>query len=265
MWDWPQEFTVTNLYHFMKKITLAICLMMTLFGSSLIAQVQSLQVQINSSSDDAEERGANAASNPGLMDLTSSDIELVLDGSDGDQYVGFRFGGINIPQGAMILNAYIQFTVDEDDDSTGTVIWRVEDVDNSTTFGGTAFDISSRPLMADSVVWSNIPVWATVGAAGPDQQTPDLSVLIQSIVNRPAWQSGNALNLIGYGDGERVAESYDGVASSAAVLVVDYVVPVVASFPVLTGNDDAEMDVANGVMDLGSSDLELTTDRKSVV
>ncbi|MEL6841785.1 MAG: alkaline phosphatase PhoX, partial [Bacteroidota bacterium] len=237
---------------------------MTLFGSGLIGQVQSLQVQVNSSTDDAEERGANAGSNPGLMDLSSTDLELVLDGNDGDQYVGIRFTGVTIPQGAVILNAYIQFTVDEDDDSTGTVIWRVEDVDNSSTFGASSFDISSRALMPDSVVWSNIPVWPNVGVAGPDQQTPDLSILVQSIVNRPAWQSGNALNFIAYGTGERVAESYDGSASSAPILVVEYIVPVVATFPVLTGNDDAEMDVANGAMDLGSSDLELTTDGSSL-
>ncbi|MEL7342559.1 MAG: hypothetical protein AAGM67_18900, partial [Bacteroidota bacterium] len=185
----------------MKQLSLAICLVMTLFGSGLIGQVQSLQVQVNSSTDDAEERGANAGSNPGLMDLSSTDLELVLDGNDGDQYVGIRFTGVTIPQGAVILNAYIQFTVDEDDDSTGTVIWRVEDVDNSSTFGASSFDISTRALMSDSVVWSNIPVWPNVGVAGPDQQTPDLSVLVQSIVNRSGWQSGNALNFIAYGTG----------------------------------------------------------------
>ncbi|MDZ7845786.1 MAG: hypothetical protein U5L96_02840 [Owenweeksia sp.] len=74
----------------------------------------------------------------------------------------------------------------------------------------------------DSVVWSNIPVWNNVGDAGPDQQSPDLSNLVQSMVNRAGWKSGNALNFILHGTGERVAESYDGSSSQAAILVVEY-------------------------------------------
>ena len=45
------------------------------------------------------------------MSLTSSDLELVYDGSN--QTVGLRFNGITIPQGATIVNAYVQFQVDE--------------------------------------------------------------------------------------------------------------------------------------------------------
>ena len=249
----------------MKKITRWFALGAFVAVSAMAhAQVQTLSVQINSSSDDAEERGLNATSDTGTMDLTSSDIELVQDGSDGDQFIGLRFANITIPQGAIISNAYIQFTVDEDDDSSGAVIFKVEDVDNGSTFTSTAFDISSRTTGTDSVVWSNIPVWNTVGASGADQATPDLSVLVQSMVNRAGWVSGNAINFIITGTGERVAESYDGSSSTAAILNIEYTTAVQATFTIASGDDDAEEDVANGGMDLSSSDIELTADGSSV-
>ncbi|MAN01432.1 MAG: hypothetical protein CMI35_00020 [Owenweeksia sp.] len=249
----------------MKKITSGLLMVLSLLlAKPGKAQIQTLQVQINSSSDDAEERGTNATSGTGTIDLTSSDIELVADGNDGDQYIGLRFTNLTIPQGAVILSSYIQFTVDETDAGPGTVVFQVEDVDNSTTFSGTAFDISSRTVVNDSVLWSNIPQWNTVGAAGPDQQTPDLSTLVQTIVNRNGWASGNALNFILHGTGERTAEAYDGSSSDAAVLIIEYVLPVQASFDIMTNDDDAEEDVTNGGMDLGSSDLELTNDGSSI-
>ena len=43
--------------------------------------------------------------------LDSSNLELVNDGSD--QTVGMRFTAVGIPQGATILNAFVQFKVDE--------------------------------------------------------------------------------------------------------------------------------------------------------
>lgn len=244
----------------MRKFTNWVFLLAGLCSVGAYGQIQTVQSQISSSSDDAEERGANAASNPGLIDLTSSDLELTNDGSDGDQYIGMRFTNMTIPAGAKVLNAYIQFTVDEDDAAAGTVIFKAEDVDNATTFTSTSFDISSRTLTADSAVWSNIPVWSTVGAAGQDQRTPDLSAVVQAIINRAGWTSGNAINIIAYGTGERVAESYDGSSSSAAKLIVEYVTPVTYTVSVSTGSDDVEEDLTDNSMYTNSSDLELTTD-----
>src|SRR5690606_11490935 len=153
-----------------------------------MAQVQTLNVRIANSTDDAEERGLNATSGIGTIDLTSSDIELANDGGDGGQFIGLRFENITIPQGAIITNAYIQFTVDETDNANGSIVFKVEDVDSSTTFTSTPFDISSRTTAMDSVVWSNIPAWNTVGVAGPDQATPDISTLIQYLVNKSGWK-----------------------------------------------------------------------------
>lgn len=236
---------------------------MILASGSIFSQTQTLQVQISSSSDDAEERGANATSNPGLMDLTSSDIELTKDGNDGDQFVGLHFKNIAIPKGSIINNAYIQFGVDELDNVAGTKVFQIEDIDSASTFTNTAFDISSRLLTNDSVQWANIPQWTAVGDAGVDQQSPDLSSLIQSLINRAAWKSDNALNIIIHGTGERTAESFDGTSSLAPKLVIEFTSPIHTSFQISSNDDDAEEDIANGGMDLSSSDLEITNDGSS--
>jgi uncharacterized protein YjdB len=99
------------------------------------------------------------------------------------------------------------------------------------TFGSASGDISSRSRTGAAVPWSPAP-WPTVGEAGPDQQTPNITAIIQEIVNRAGWVSGNSLVIIITGTGERVAESYDGVSSAAPSLHVDYSTEPVASVDV---------------------------------
>ncbi|MBI1315838.1 hypothetical protein GC167_03140 [bacterium] len=249
----------------MKKLVTSI-LGLCVFASAAFAQVQTFEKRVTASFDDAEERGANATSSVGAIDLTSSDLELTRDGSStGDQFIGMRFTGVNIPQGAIIQNAYIQFQVDETPNEAGTVTFEVQDADNPSGFTATAFSISSRPRVAGvSVDWTNIPTWTVVGQQGPDQRTPDLKTLVQAIVNRSGWASGNAMVFIASGTGKRTAEAYDGDASGAPKLVVEYVVPVTATFNILSSSDDAEQNANTGGMDLTSSDLEFTADGSAI-
>ncbi len=172
------------------------------------------EVRINSSTDDAEERQS------GNITLANRDLEMVFD-KNGDQTVGLRFNGVDIPQGANITTAHVQFTVDETPSGPTTLTIEGEDTVNAATYTNTDFNISSRPRTAASVPWLP-PPWPTVGAAGPDQQTADISAIIQEIVDQPGWVSGNALAIIIGGDGERVAESYNGSSADAPLLRVTY-------------------------------------------
>ncbi len=56
--------------------------------------------------DDAEEVVSN-----GAMTLGSSDLEMVEE-TDGTQIVGLRYSTLDVPPGAVITSAYIQFRVD---------------------------------------------------------------------------------------------------------------------------------------------------------
>lgn len=172
-----------------------------------------VDVRVANNTDDAEEK-AN-----GEVSHSSSDLELVFDKSD--QTVGMRFNGLTIPPGSTVTNAFIQFQVDEVSTAPTNLLIQGEATDNAVTFAGVDNNISSRPVTSASVSW--IPEdWNTKNVAGPDQQTPDISTVIQEIVNQPGWNSGNSLVIVISGTGERVAESYNGSNSGAPLLHVDF-------------------------------------------
>jgi hypothetical protein len=173
----------------------------------------SLNVRIATSSDDAEESAT------GSISLTSSDLELVFDGSN--QVVGLRFNGVTIPRGASIVNAYVQFQVDEAQSEATTLTIQGEASDNPATFSSASRNISTRSRTTAAVAWSPV-AWSTIDANGPDQRTPSLTALLQEIVNRPAWASGNAVVIIISGTGHRTARAFDGVPAGAPLLHVDY-------------------------------------------
>jgi len=181
-----------------------------------VSEPTTISVRVAAGSDDAEERSG------GRVNLTSSDLELVYDKSD--QTVGMRFNGIDIPNEATISAASIQFQVDETTSPDGTsLIIQGEAADDPPTFSNSTGNISSRARTTAAVPWSPPPPWTTKGVAGPDQRTPDLASIIQEIVNRGGWTSGNSLVIIITGTGERVAESYNGDQNGAPLLHVEYI------------------------------------------
>jgi PKD repeat protein len=179
-----------------------------------MAGLLTVQVRVAASTDDAEEETS------GKMDLTSSDLELVNDGGV-DQTVGMRFAGVAIPPGAWISDAYVQFQVDETPSLPTFLTIQGEATDNAATFGSADGDISTRPRTGAAVPWDP-PPWPTTGVAGMDQRTPQLAAVIQEIVDRGGWASGNALAIIVTGTGQRVAEAFDGVPAAAPLLFVEF-------------------------------------------
>src|SRR5690606_2344419 len=175
-----------------------------------------LDVAVRASSDDAEEDTAAG----GAMDLTSPDLELVQEGPK-HQVVGVRFTDVQLPDGAVILSAHVQFTADETDGSASSLTIRGEASDSAGAFTAQVGDVSSRPVTSASVGWS-APPWPVVGEAGAAQRTPDLAAIVQEVIDRPGWVTGNPLAIIVTGSGRRTAEAFDGVPSLAPRLHVEY-------------------------------------------
>jgi hypothetical protein len=150
------------------------------------------------------------------MRLISSDLEFIYDTSD--QTTGLRFVNVTIPPGASIVSAHVRLQVDEVSSGLATMQIAGEAVDNAATFALTFGNMTDRPLTTAVVDWQPAE-WPTVGAA---VQTGDISSVLQEIIDRPAWVSGNALAVIVNGSGRRVAESYDGNAPAAPLLHVEY-------------------------------------------
>ncbi|MGD2116997.1 MAG: DNRLRE domain-containing protein [Chromatiales bacterium] len=253
-----------KLFH--RPLSVATVTVLLGFLSSAAFANETLIYQVNSGADDAEEKLTDPG-NVGEIDLTSSDLELTWEDEEGDvtsqQRVGVRFTGIDIPKGTPILGAYLQFSTDEDDKNGNpfnVTIW-AEASDDTTAFTNDLYNVTSRPMTGASVAWNSPVDWTVEHASGPAQRTPDLSLLVQEIVNRDGWSAGNAMTFLLEGTGTRTAESYEGSISHtglnglAARLVI--VVPTSVTYQVSSADSDSEERLSNGEMDWNSSDLEL--------
>ena len=112
----------------------------------------------------------------------------------GKQYgAGMRFPGITIPQGTTILTAFLTVTANPSL-TEGSVNSRIsaEKVDNAPTFADDAATFDARWANRTAQVnWDAIPAW-TEGVA---YNSPSIVAVIQEIINRAGWVSGNALVL----------------------------------------------------------------------
>lgn len=177
-----------------------------------------LSIPVAQGTDDADELQDGS----GTVRRTTGDIELGSGAEGFPTVAGMRFNSVSVPNGATITHADIQFQVDETKSSAANFVLRGQQVDNAATFGSTAFDITSRPRTAASVSWA-APAWTVLGAAGPDQRTPELKSVIQEIVDRSGWSPGNSLAIIVNGSGRRTAESFEGGAPP--ILHIAYTTP----------------------------------------
>lgn len=185
-------------------------------GDSLIFEISR---PILNGLDDVEERTNNS------IYTGSTDIELIHDYDDGDQLVGLRFQNLPIPQGAEIIESYIQFTSDEET-STGVCdlnIW-AEASDNPAPFEALDFNISNRERTNAQINWQP-PNWNFTGQTTAAQATPNLSEIVQEVVDRSGWQSGNSMTFIIEGEGRRVAAAFELNQSQAARLEIKFVLP----------------------------------------
>ena len=155
---------------------------------------------------------------------------------------GMRFQNITIPKSAMITNAYLNMTCDTSYSMT-TVNSRIcgDAEDNAATFStqadyqarrGTAAGGANNNLRTvANVTWDNLPAWT----AGNHYVSPNISSVVQEIVNRAGWASGNSIavfwddhegrSTMPTGDSQyyqRSAYSYDGSAANAPILHVEY-------------------------------------------
>src|SRR5919108_5969941 len=206
-----------------------------------------LERRVVASTDDAEERVS------GKMDLTSTDLDLADDlagsGAVG-QTIGIRFIGIDIPHGAIITNAYLQFQTDEASTGASSLLIRGEDADDAATFSTVVGNISTRPSTDASVSWAPAD-WTTVGQADLSQRTPDLSAIVQEIVSRSGWRAGTNMALVVTGSGTRTAEAFESGGATAPLLHIEYVLPENKGAPaiitLLTG-EAVRGDVGGGIV-----------------
>jgi hypothetical protein len=195
-----------------------------------MANPETITVQVAASEDDCRVCDAKAPPHVWTWISTTEDhhaagfnyISKVYEGG------GMRFRNIPIPKGAIINSAYLKLTAKW---SISGVVVRTkiqgEAVDNASPFSNLS-NYNGRARTNATVRWDNIPAWA----AGTEYTSPDISAIIQEIVNRDGWSPGNALVLFWEDDGSdtgsetrRAALSYDGSPANAPKLEITYTPP----------------------------------------
>ncbi len=190
---------------------------------------KTISLPIQGGDDDVEE------TQNGVIYNSSSDLEMVYDSYDfvsgtpnAFQTIGLRFQNVNVPKGAKIDSAYIQFRSDETDSDSAFYLITAEDADNSAVFEDSPnANVTARTKVPYSVSWTP-PAWTSTGQSEAEQRTPQLDSLLQLVVNRPNWKQGNSVSFIIKGTGatltdqnaKRVADSYEG--NNPPVLVYTY-------------------------------------------
>jgi len=220
-------------------------------GSTLVTRrAPQFSTSVSLGTDDAEQNAGT-----GAMNLGSGDLDIVFTGGT-QQIIGTRFQNVAIPPGASILSAEIEFDPDGSNATTTNVSVLGQASLNAGTFTGVAGNISGRPRTAASVGW-NVPAW--VNAAGNRYQTPDLSSIVQEIVNQGGWASGNAMAFFIEAaagcvdtDCDRQAETFEGTGVPA-LLRIDYGLPAVA------GGDPANLVVPADNYDLAPGETITVT------
>ena len=151
--------------------------------------VEGLERQIGASSDDCQRRYV-----PDAFVLTDRGETVGSYNATYYKYgTGLRFTSIVIPKGSTIGSAYLNFCAH--DTLSGTVVntrisaWAT---DNAPTFTDKAdFDNRYGNRTAARVNWDNIGSWQVSSW----YMSPDISVVVQELINRPNWASGNSIVL----------------------------------------------------------------------
>lgn len=162
------------------------------------------------STDDAEQL------NDAIDKLFDDDLDM---GWEGDEFnivtVGLVFRGVNVPQGATIDSAFLEIFAHEAEGDPAYITIYGEAADSALTYNNTNL-ITARPSTQDSIRWEITEDWAI----WTPHRSPDLKGIIQQVVSRSGWKSGNALNLIFAGedqgassqDNARDFEAFENVA-----------------------------------------------------
>ena len=109
-----------------------------------------------------------------------------------DSRVALRFSGVTVPQGATVQAARLLLR----SRSTGThtndadVAVSAEAADNAARITSHA-DYLARARTTSSVAWPIRTTWAWL----TEKTSPDIASVVDQVVNRPGWQTGNSLQV----------------------------------------------------------------------
>jgi major membrane immunogen (membrane-anchored lipoprotein) len=105
---------------------------------------------------------------------------------------GLRFKDVQIPQGATITNATLNVWVYGSNYDDPDITFYGHNTDDSPTIEGST---GQDELINRILTTSNVQ-WIDQGIGNGWRRSPDISNIIQEIVNRPGWKKGNNITII---------------------------------------------------------------------
>ena len=150
---------------------------------------------ISSGNDDAYQIGSTVNTNASTLKVSEGTSSVLL---------GLRYQNLNIPRGATITGAYLRFTSSAFNTGATDITFSAELAGNSAAFATSSNNLSSRTKTNNSVLWNTSNDWPI---SGETIASPDLTSIIQEVVDQGTWCGGNALSLL--------INSVGGSASSA--------------------------------------------------
>jgi len=133
---------------------------------------------IRSSHDDGYNKLYNGSAN-----LTSSYAYI------GNGFlIGWRFEGISIPPGSEVKEAVLEVFCHNGSAAPVTILYIAEASDDANPFSVASYDLINRQKTLTSLVDVPEP-WLKMGW----NASPDLSSILQEIIDRPGWRAGNAV------------------------------------------------------------------------
>ncbi len=182
--------------------------------SSPISSPKTITMQISSGTNDVNEDGTNYG-------VDRSTIFLGTGAFVGKGYTGLRFTNVNIPLGANITSAHLEVVP-----PANAWIQLKFDIYGEASGSATVFTSVARPsqrsLTTAKVSHASDVFWS----AGSVNSLNEMKTVIQEVINRPDWHSGNSLSVILKGTGgawsRKFVTSFEGSAAAAPKLVVTY-------------------------------------------
>lgn len=159
--------------------------------------VATFSASVAASSDDATEKPNGTVSRTGNTGVGST---------SGNSHAGLRFTNVTVSNAAAIADAKLTLVVNTSSIDTPKLYIYGEATDSAAEFTLSSYNISGRSLTTAKVLW-NVP---SPGTGSGTVETPDIAAIIQEIVNRPGWTSGNNIAIIMVDDGGDIRfNSYD--------------------------------------------------------
>jgi hypothetical protein len=152
-----------------------------------------------------------------------------------DYIMGWRFENVSIPKGAIISSAILYFYCYTNPEKPISTKFSGENVDHAAPITTAQNDLINRGKTSAKAVYTP-NLWVRIGW----KKSSELAPIVQEIVNRAGWASGNALLLMAddFGStGYRTLSTFDMNASYGAQLTVTYSPPPAAKCEFDTNRD----------------------------